>query len=638
MLGLMVAVLPHLANLPAPVMIGFYALLGWGWWLRADPSRRVPPAWLRLTLIGGGVGGVLVLFGTVFGRNPGVSLLVLLTALKLIELRTRRDAVVALFLGYFLVITNLLFSQVLPIAGLMLGVTWYLVAVHVALSRIGKPAALREDLRRAGAMLIQALPMVAVLFVLFPRIEGSLWGLPKDAYSGMTGLSNRMEPGNITRLAQSDEVAFRARFADRPPPRDRLYWRGPVMWQTDGRAWTPGRHPRAPGARLAQRSRPVAYTVTLEPHNRRWLLALDLPAPNPHWGRLTNDYRLVADKPVRTRIQYRQTSFTEVTFGELPAAARAQALQLPDRANPRTLALGRSWQAQGGPQARVQAALDHFRRQPYYYTLTPPALGVDAVDQFLFDTRRGYCEHYAGAFVYLMRAAGVPARVVTGYQGGELNPLGGYLIVRQLNAHAWAEAWLEPTGWTRIDPTAVLPVERIELPDDALVGRQDLAERLGIPPPDGVTRLIRQLGRAVDAVSNRWNEWVLGYGRQQQDLLLSLLGLGSMSWTEIGLLIVAAVSALLLLAAVRILWVRRGPRDPVTDDYRRFCRRLARCGLARAPGEAPSRFAARVAEQLPGAAAQAQLVTKLYIALRYGPERREEWLRRLHRAVRRFRP
>lgn len=632
---LLVVVVPLAFFLPVWVLLVFGGCVGWS----VRCLRRhlaMPPAWLRILLVMAGVTAILLEFGTIIGRDAGVSLFVLLAGFKLLELRSYRDAMVLLFLGYFLVVTVFLFSQELPVAGFMILVAVALLSVQMALHRRQVEHAWLDLARASGGLLLQAAPMVLVLFLLFPRLEGPLWGLSADSYRGMTGLGDSMTPGNLSELAQSDAVAFRVRFEGTPPGAAQLYWRGPVLGDFDGRTWGLRGAPRQPGPRVVERAAPVTYTMTLEPHNKRWLLALATPArPYGRDAFLSVDGELVSAKPVRQRRRYRLTSHLQTRQDGLATADREAASQLPAAGNRRARALGGQWRVLP-PAQRIERALALFRDQPFRYTLRPPRLGQDSVDEFLFDTRRGFCEHYAGAFTFLMRSAGLPARVVTGYQGGEYNPLGDYLIVRQRNAHAWSEVWLDGVGWRRVDPTAVIPPERVELPDENLLGRPSLTGDIALPAGGLVERGARLLTRGLDAINNRWNEWVLGYGGEQQRQFLRDLGLDRLGATGIGLALVGALAGLMLLVAAWLFW--RGGSDPVVDAYARFCRRLAQCGLPRRPSEGPFDYCKRVTAARPASAAQVGLITNLYVRLRYQGAESAELLRHLRRQVRRFRP
>lgn len=638
LLGALTAVLlPQLLRLPPWLSPFCLALLGWRLAidLRAWP---LPGRWLRLLLTLTGIGAVLAAYRTLLGPDAGLALLSVMLCLKLLELRSLRDAMLVIFLGWFLVAGGFLVEQSILLGAYLLATVFLLTAALIALNHPGGPAH-RDYLRRAGRLLLPALPIMLLLFVLFPRLPGPLWGMPSPG-SARTGISDHMTLGSVSALAESEEVAFRVLFDGPIPPADRLYWRGPVLWTTDGRRWDPIPRKRAPHwfnlppshQALAE---PVRYSLTLEPHNERWLFALELPAAIPPDAVLTADFQLVLARTATARRRYELTAHTAYRTGPLPEAQRRLGLQLPERRNPRSRALAQQWQGLAAEDI-VRTALVLFRDQPYWYTRQPPLLGEDPVDEFLFDSRRGFCEHYAAAFVTLMRGAGVPARVVTGYQGGEANPLADYLIVRQSHAHAWAEVWLESQGWVRVDPTAAIPPERIEAAPDLRRFRSTtpaLDIELG-----WMTRRLAQVRYRWDALNNAWNQWVLGYNHQRQLELLQRLGLLRFGWQgAIGFLL-AAIALLLALVALQLLRRPRGEGDAVGTLYQRYCSKLARLGLARAPQEGPLHFARRVAAARPDLAAAVEEISGLYIALRYGGAPAAELLAQLRAAVMRFRP
>jgi transglutaminase-like putative cysteine protease len=565
-----------------------------------------------------------------------VALLTAMAACKLLESRALRDGVVLVFLGYLLVMSNLLFSQDIPMVAYLFAVVVVMLAAQILIHRQHAGLTALVPLRLAGRMALLAIPVMLILFVLFPRIPGPLWGLPKDAYKGRTGLSDEMTPGTISELSQSDAVAFRVRFASALPPPNQRYWRGPVLWHFDGRRWT------RPEERLANNPTPftpegaaVDYAVVLEPSNKNWLFALDLPARLPPRAAMTDSFQLLRDQPVNEVYRYEMRSYPAYRTGELTAGERVRGLQLPARGNARARALAVEWrQRDPRPEALITAALTLFREQPFYYTLTPPLLGVETVDDFVFRTRQGFCEHYTNAFVFLVRAAGVPARVVTGYQGGEMNALGGYLIVRQSDAHAWAEVWLAGRGWMRVDPTGAVAPNRVQegiyaaLPDSSVL--PFLARR------GGDSEWLRQLALSWDALNNSWNEWVLAYGPDRQREFLSGLGFGPVDWGGMTVAMMVALSGFgMIYAGWR--WRSRRSRDPVARAWQRFCARLARRGLARGAGEGPLDFAGRVAVSRPELATPVWEIARLYALLRYGPEAPPEQVRQLQRLARRFR-
>lgn len=630
--SLAMVVAPHVAHLPVWIPFIFLGIGLWRLYALRRPASLPGQRLLLLAAVAAAL-GVLATYHTLFGRDAGVALLVVMLSLKLMEIRGLRDVMVALFLGYFLVITNFLYSQSIPMGFYMLAAVLLITATMVGLNHAGKDAPWKR-LRIAAVLLGQAVPVMLVLFVLFPRVPGPLWGLPSDAYAGMTGLSDTMAPGSISRLSQSGEVAFRVVFdGPAPPPRQR-YWRGPVLNRFDGRTWSAGLSRLGNAAFIAQ-GVPVGYTVTLEPHNKHWLFALDLPASVPTAARMTRDFQLLSTAPVRQRVRYHVLSYPHYeAMPELGENERGRALQLPPDANPRARKLAASWKASGaGGREIVARALSLFRNGPFVYTLTPPLLGQEPVDDFLFNTRRGFCEHYAGSFVFLMRAAGVPARVVTGYQGGELNPLGNYLIVRQSDAHAWAEVWLENAGWVRVDPTAAVAPQRVE---SGIASVMAATEPVPMLARVDITWL-RQFGLAWDSVNNTWNQWVLGYGTERQLEFLARLGMGLASWEEMAAGLMAGVGILLAAFAAFMLWrIRPAPADPAVAIYRRFRRKLARRGIVLLDSEGPRAFAERVAAQHPELAGKVLAITELYITLRYGPHPSHGGLQQFRRTVRAF--
>jgi transglutaminase-like putative cysteine protease len=550
--------------------------------------------------------GVLQTYNTVIGRDAGVAMLVLLVAFKMLEMHARRDLFVVVFLCFFLVLTNFFYSQSIATALLMLLSIAALLTTQLSFQLTGAVPPLRTRLLMGAKILALAMPLAALGFVLFPRVNGPLWGQPDGGRGAHTGISDTMAPGQFSNLAQSDEAAFRVKFDGAPPPQTQLYWRGPVLGAYDGRTWTrvaarayPGRKPAATPAplTLSVHGTALRYQVTMEPSDSRWLFALEMPRALPQLSNgsasVSGELELQAASPVRERIRYELASYVDFRLQAADTLENAyQWLMVPWGRNPKAIAAGmRLRQEHPDPLRRVQAVLSQFTNDGYVYTLEPPLLGRDAVDEFLYTTRAGFCEHYAGAFVFLMRAAGIPARVVTGYQGGELNPIDGYLTVRQSDAHAWSEVWLPRLGWVRVDPTAAVSPERVRrnlasaLPPPAPFGFEGLG-RLMQPDPDSVLSKVRY---AIGAANNSWNQWVLNYTPQRQHALLASLQDEMFSWRSAALLALAC--ALLLLAGKLS---RRRREDPVDRLYSALCHRLGQLGLPRAPDEGPTAYAARI--------------------------------------------
>lgn len=632
MTGVIMAAAPHLPRLPVWVGALTAVLFVWRAWAgwREDP---LPRRWLLAPLTLLIVFGVYLSHHTLLGRDAGVTLLVVLLALKLLEMRSRRDVMVTTALAYFLALASFFYTQ-RPLTALIVLST--VVLLTTSLSAISAPQrTLGQHFRTAGMLLVQSVPLMVILFFLFPRVQAPLWGLPADAFSARTGLSDSMSPGTISALSQSDEIAFRVKFEGEAPTREQLYWRGPVFWDYDGRTWRAGEQSAADDYRFQPRGEPVRYTVTLEPHDRNWLFGLEMPAVLPPEAKATADYQLLASGPVRNRMRYTLESFPQYRADAAASdEALAAALALPPGFNPRTLALAASWRASTpeDDHAVLRRALTHFSAGGYRYTLFPPLAGTHAVDEFLFDSRAGFCEHYAGAFVVLMRAAGVPARVVTGYQGGEMNPVDGYMSVRQSDAHAWAEVFLPDAGWVRIDPTAAAVPLRTS---GGLAAAVPGAEVRG-----GLLRLdvpwLRTLRFNMEALSNAWNQWVLGYDPQRQRELLIRLGMPAPEWQHIVLTLFWTLGFAVLLLSLWLLR-RAASADPAQRAWLRFCAKMRRAGLPRRASEGPISYATRAALARPAQAQHILDIARLYAELRYGPHPDRGRLARLARMVQSFR-
>lgn len=635
LLGVLAFVLaPHVERLPLWVSASVAALLAWRAWL-AWRGSPLPGTWILISLTVVGTAGTIVNYGPRFGRDASVALLAVMLALKVLELKAMRDATVIVCLGFFLIITNFLYSQTIPTALYMLVVMSWLIANLVAFQDRGRTLTPQRSLRIAGTLMVQAAPLMLALFFLFPRVQGPVFGFPQATSAGVTGLSETMSPGSLSSLGLSDEVAFRVQFHEMPPKPQSLYWRGPVLWDFDGRTWTMGGAATTAtgGLRHEATSPAIHYTVTLEPHLMRWVFAIDLPTAAPPDTALTSDYQLLASRPVRNRLRYEVSSHLGYRYGqdERPDLLK-RALRLPRGFNPKSIALAQQIRAKSATdQDVVNGVLDVFRTELFFYTLVPPELGRETVDEFMFVTRRGFCEHYAGAFVFMMRAAGIPARVVTGYLGGERNPLGDYVIVRQSEAHAWAEVWLEREGWVRVDPTTAVSPARIQVGIAAAVPASD-------PLPlsvRGTFDLLNQMRYGWDAMANSWNQWVLGYTPDRQLKLLGDAGLHSATWQTLVVLMMSVAGVLLIALALLVLSkLRVAPRDPLVGVWRAFCRKLARRGTDRGPGEGPLAFARRAAAEHPGLKADVEAIAELYLGLRYAGRGGQPELRRLRQLVR----
>lgn len=634
--GLALSAAPHAVRLTWWIPVGAALIFAWRLYL-SWRQKPLPRRWLVIVIAIAGMVGVWFSFRTIFGRDPGVSLLVVLLAMKLLELRSKRDVSVLVFLAYFLALTNFFYSQTIPTAMLMFTTVLLVTASLVGLNAPARPV--KANLRTAGSLLLQASPVMLLLFFLFPRVQGPLWGMPQDAFTGVTGLSDSMSPGTLSSLSQSDAIAFRVRFDEQPPRRSQLYWRGPVFWTFDGRTWRAGPQRAREAYRFEAIGDPVGYEVTLEPHNRAWLFGLDLPARPPRNARVTADYQLLSNVPVRSRMRYDLQSYTSYRAidGAEPGELR-EALALPGTVNnPRARALARGWRDEfKSDEAVVAEAVKFFRNGSYLYTLEPALLERNFVDEFLFDTRQGFCEHFASSFAFLMRAAGIPARVVTGYQGGEINPVDGYMEVRQADAHAWTEIWLGERGWVRMDPTAIAAPIRVDGGIAAAVPQDSALPLLMREQFDW----IRSMRHNWDAVANQWNQWVLGYNPDRQRDILNRLGVNQTDWQALAQYLFWSVASVIGLTALWLLWRFKGG-DPVQKAWRRFCAKLEKKGLARDPAEGPLDYATRIAghyTSLPDKAAAVRDIAGLYATLRYGRNAPPEQVAQLRQRVAAFTP
>ncbi len=619
-------VLPHLSHLPWWAIALTAVILVWRATL-ALTNAALPGRWLLVGVLLTALGLAYWSYGTLLGREPGVTLAVALMALKTLELRARRDAFVVFFLGFFIILTHFLYSQSFLVALAMLVSVWgLLTALVLAHMPVGQPS-LRQAASLAARTAVLGAPIMALLFLLFPRI-GPLWGVPQDGIS-KTGLSNTLRMGSVAEVASDDSVAMRLRFDGPRPALSDLYFRGPVLTRFDGFEWRPLGLPFAPAGMparkpaLTTRSDALRYEVTFEPLRLASMPLLEATTEVQALEGLglsaREDLQWLAERPVFERIRLNAVAHTSFVLGGPRRTGELQeSLELPAGFNPRTLAWARTLRDQPrlrGASATVlaQAVLRHIRSDGYSYTLSPGEYGRDSVDEFWLDRKEGFCEHFAASFVVVMRALGVPARIVTGYQGADLTPVDGYTVVRQSSAHAWAEYWQPDTGWVRADPTGAVAPDRI--------GRSSrLAPQLGFVAGALDTmnpELLARVRTAWEAVNNRWNQWVLHYTRGQQLEALKRIGFQAPTWEDLALLLVTLLSALALTGAAWA-WLDRHRVDPWVRQLETLRRTLRSLGIVAAPHEAPRTLAGRVRERL-GADGEplAQLLDALE-AQRYG--------------------
>jgi protein-glutamine gamma-glutamyltransferase len=633
----MLAQLPHL---PWWTSAGFMLLFIWRLGLVLS-GRALPGAAVRLVAAVAATAAVYAHYHTLIGRDAGVALLTMFLGLKMMEMRARRDLFVVLFICFFLLLTTFFNSQSLLTSGVCMAAVVTLIATMVTMQFGQHELAIARRFKLAAVMLVQAVPIAIALFVLFPRLNAPLWGLPNESHAARTGMSDSMAPGNIAQLSKSSEVAFRVLFTTPRPRESQLYWRGPVLGDFDGRTWRPLSNPlvKPPRAQFQfdGAAKQVKYALTVEPSNQQWLFALDAPVKvdklAPQLVQLGSAMELLAREPIVERVRYEAESVLDYSLGlnESELTLRNW-LALPAGFNPQTLGLASKWREQtDDPQTMVTKALKLFNEEPFHYTLNAPLLGKHSVDDFLFKTRAGFCEHYASSFVMLMRALDVPARVVTGYQGGQLNPVDNYWVVRQADAHAWAEVWIAKRGWVRVDPVAAVAPQRIE--NGSMDGLADFATDAG---PEA---WIQSWKLNIDALTNAWNQWVLSYDNNKQQQLIGKLGLSNDNWRDMAGLL-AGVLTLLIGAAALITLHPRRPKNPIERWYDEFCERLGAVGLARAPHESAAMFIERVSLGLDATQlTDARRIMAIYNALRYASDGSDlAAIRTLRTLVSRFRP
>jgi transglutaminase-like putative cysteine protease len=578
----------------------------------------LPSRWVR-----GGLAllcflGVIGTYSSISGVGPGSALLAIMAALKLLETRKRRDQFVLLFISIFLIMSSLLREQYLWSLPYLIGSTLIILTAWLRMSA-GESETAKQSFATSGRLLMYAAPIAIVMWVFFPRLASPFWAVPIDTSQATSGLSDTMSPGDISSLSMSDAVAFRVQFdGEIPEPRDR-YWRGLVMTKFNGRTWT-GSEPtidRSAVEEILESGEPISYEITLEATRQQWVFALDLPKT---WslGRtfMGPQQQLSRTTPIEQRISYKAVSYADyVLQADLSSLSRQWYTSVPDRGNGRAKELAREMRADAGSDtAFIDAVLAKFHNEEYFYTLQPPALGNNPVDRFLFETRQGFCEHYASAFAFMMRSAGIPTRVVLGYQGGEINPMGGHLIVRQSDAHAWTEVWLERYGWYRVDPTAAVAPERIEYGTRGAT-LDGIGQSWGFSAPSA---LLQHLTMTWDALNAKWNEWVLGYGPDTQISFMEWLGMDDPNWRKMLLTLVAGVVGLILaISGLMMLRHRSPPKDRASVLYAKF---IKKTGLQRTTGETEQEFAARARTEglLPGHTVSG--ITQDYLNARYGPD------------------
>ena len=604
-------ILPQVAYLPLWCSLLAAGVLIWRGTL-AWKSQALPSKWWLLGLLGVTIAATLLTHKTLLGRDAGVTLIVVLLSLKMLELRARRDAFVVFFLGFFTMLTNFFFSQsLLTAAAMMIALMGLLTALVNAHMLVGKPP-LAASAKVAGKMVLLGAPIMAVFFVLFPRLA-PLWGIPSDGMVGRSGLSASMQVGAIASLALDESIVMRIRFEGALPLPQELYFRGPVLSSFDGREWKPSNsllsRRYALEAALQTSGPAIAYQVTLEQNNRPWIFVLEAASAKPqvtgHDVTMTADLQWISNRPVTDLLRYQAQSQPAFTHGPLRNVVGLQDFtELPNGFNPRTAQLAAEIRrdprfANAQADLLVPEVMRRLRTGGYSYTLEPGVFGQHTADEFWFDRKEGFCEHIASSFVILLRAMNVPARVVTGYQGGDMNTVDGFWTVRQRDAHAWAEVWQAGRGWVRVDPTSAVAPGRISSVERLVARQSVMAAAFGtVFNPT----LAAQLRAGWEAINNTWNQWVLNYSQSKQLDLLKNIGFESPSWEDLGRVLIGIIIAASLLGAAWTIY-SRSQQDPWLRLLHTARKHLAKAGLPSTEAT-PPRALAQLAKAHWGSAAQ----------------------------------
>lgn len=646
MVAFLLAVSPHLGRLPVWFAVLAAIVFSWRYKIVTGTARK-PGSIIRIILIFTTLFFLYQHYLSLLGRDAGVAMLVAFTMLKFLELNSMRDYMLVVFLSLFIILTSFLYSQVIWLGLYLMAVIIILFTVMMYLNHSNRQKPLIM-LKRAASIVMIGLPVAILLFLLFPRLQGGLFGLPSDSHSGLTGMSETMKPGSINELNLSEKVAFRIEFKGRRPVAKQRYWRGLVLENYAEGVWKESRHAKTAAAEVSYEAEDVIeYSILQEPSNQKWLFALDIPVTRPDdlvWG---PGQTLRSRSVLRERRQQQMKSAIRYRLANISDAELKRNLDVSTVKGDRLFRLAKDLYRQAGSDKEyVKAVFDYYRNNNFFYTLQPPLLGDRPVQSFMLDTRKGYCEHYASSFTVMMRLAGIPARVVIGYQGGEWNEQGGYLIVRQSDAHAWSEVWLQEDGWVRIDPTSAVAPERIEYGLSAIRQLLEQGQTLGNNSAKNLQQLFARsffskTARGIrlfwDGVNTRWYKWVIDYGSKNQSGLLRWAGFQQTDWSKLVFLLIGLVSLVVSIQAWLLFRRKRIP-NPAIRQYQKYCLRLARIGISRSLSEGPSNYARRVIQLRPDLHDRVMSVTEAYVAILYAGVTHTDQQKKLVRAVKVFSP
>ncbi len=633
--AVLLTLLPHVLHLPVWIPLCVVAATGWRLWIEIH-AHALPNKWLRNGVALLAMGSVALNFRTLNGLEAGTALMSMMAGMKLLESRSARDYSIVVFIALFLLFTELLFEQNLILLPYLFLCTMLIVSCLLQVHDGGAQLGYVDALKRSGRMLLQAVPLTVLLFLFIPRLPGQFWVQPSRG-GATSGLSEEMSPGDVSDLSLSSEVAFRVEFEGEPPPASQRYWRAVVLHDFDGRTWRRRRGEMFGAQKVITGDKTYRYRMLMEPSDLQWIPVLDVPLQTDlRRSLITSDMQLFSFRPVTKLIAVNVVAATDYQLGTEPASTMLRFdTRLQGEHNPRARSLATQLRAGSGDDAAyVRSVLSMFRQQNFYYTLEPPALGVNAVDDFLFETRRGFCEHFASAFTFLMRAGGVPARVVTGYQGGEINSINNYLVVRQSDAHAWSEVWLAGRGWVRVDPTAAIAPQRIERGlESAIADSESVPGRTLRRTP-----WLFELRQRWDAVDTYWKATIVNFDSDDQRAVMNALGIRNADWRTLGVALLMTFVGFFIAMMAWLGWrYRPKRRDPTTEAYAALKLKLAKAGVSNLKHEGPVDYLARAAAALPMLAPQLQELRDIYVGLRYQPNPSSLALSRLRHLVNQLR-
>jgi len=633
-IGLITA--PHVFHVPIPIISFFFVLLIWRF-IAVWRPQYLPNSTLVFLLLLCGIGLLVIMHQGVFGRDAGTAIFVTALGLKLLEIKTQRDLYLITYLAFIVAASQFLYLQNILMAVYTLLVCVSLFGALVDINSQSLTTA--QSLKVAGKILIQALPLMAILFVFFPRVEAPRWSFLKENNKAMSGLSDTLEPGSISQLGMSGDRVFRAKFSGEIPPSTQRYWRGPVFSKTDGKKWKQTRNTYFKRYLDKVKFEGVAYQykILMEPQTKNWVFGLDMPAIFTSPLRENGNHQLLTSAPPNKRAEYTITSYAKYNTGYITKTELNDNLQLPTKPEKRIKDLVTQLEGfNSSPESFINNLFAHFRQNDFYYTLMPPLMGEKPIETFLFEARAGFCGHYATAFVYLMRVAGIPARVVSGYQGGEYNETGGFIEVRQANAHAWAEVWLADKGWVRYDPTTAVAPGRVE--QDVNIEQQISNNAVSFSPVQLDSQTLSYLKMARNLWSSAdysWHRWIINYDRKHQLSFLSGWGIDSLKAMLYWLLGLIAMVTILL--AIYVFRKQKPNLDKAQIYYAKACKKLMKLGLIRQDNEGANDFAERVSVKAPLLTDSFTQITQLYIHIRYGKGTEKKELEQLKARATAFR-